>query len=82
MTSAPATTLSLNNSRIFSQVDGIEQGSFIYNASLGSEVTYQYNIMFFAKEGLTDELHNVTMMCGDGNPSLNSICLLDRIIYT
>lgn len=82
VSSAPETTRSMNNSRIFFQVDGTEQGSLMYNASLGPEVVFSYNITFFAKEDLPNGLHNVTMLCGDGNPSIDSVCLLDRIIYT
>ncbi|KLO06176.1 hypothetical protein SCHPADRAFT_946301 [Schizopora paradoxa] len=47
-----------------------------------TEVVYSYNTTFLAKEGLSDGLHNVTMMCGTGDPSIDSVCLLDRFIYT
>ncbi|KLO08416.1 hypothetical protein SCHPADRAFT_609133 [Schizopora paradoxa] len=82
VSSAPESTTSLNNSRIFFQVDGADEASFMFNASLGSEVIYSYNTTLFAKEDLSDGLHNVTMMCGSGDPSTDSVCLLDRFIYT
>lgn len=82
VSSAPETNRSLNNSRIFFQVDGADEASFMFNASLGNEVTYSYNTTLFAKEDLSNGLHNVTMMCGTGDPSTDSVCLLDRFIYT
>ncbi|KLO13077.1 hypothetical protein SCHPADRAFT_381861 [Schizopora paradoxa] len=82
VTNTPATTASLNGSRIFFQVDGVDQGSFIFDASLGPKTTYSYNTTLFAKEDLLNGPHNVTMMCGDGNTSRDAVCLLDRFIYT
>ncbi|KLO06177.1 hypothetical protein SCHPADRAFT_883060 [Schizopora paradoxa] len=81
ISSTPRTSTSLNNSRIFFQVDGVDQGSFLFEASLGTEVVYSYNTTFFAKEDLPNGTHNVTMMCGDAEPG-DSLCLLDRFIYT
>lgn len=82
VTSTPATTGPLNNSRIFFQVDGTGKGSFVFNASLGSEIVYAYNTTVFMKEDLSNGPHNITVMCGDGDPSIQSVCLLDRFIYT
>lgn len=82
VSSTPETDRSLNNSRIFFQVDGANQGSFLYTASVGPVTVYSYNTTFFAIENLTDGPHNITMMCGDANSSVDSVCLLDRIIYT
>ncbi|KLO06175.1 hypothetical protein SCHPADRAFT_838392 [Schizopora paradoxa] len=81
--STPATINALNSSKIFFQVDGTTQGSFLSNASLGPETVYSYNTTLFAKTNLSNELHNITVMCGDGaDPSADSVCLLDRFIYT
>lgn len=81
--STPATTDALNSSKIFFQVDGTTQGSFLHEASLGPETVYSYNTTLFAKTNLSNELHNITVLCGDGtDPSTDSLCLLDRFIYT
>ena len=82
VSSTPKTNRSLNNSRIFFQVDGADETSFMFNASLGSEVIYSYNMTLFSKEGIPDGPHNVTVMCGTGDSSIDSVCLLDRFIYT
>lgn len=82
VSNTPATNYSLNSTKMFFEVDGIDHGSFFFEASLGSEVVYSYNTTLFAKEGLSNGLHNVTMMCGNGVSNPDSICLLDRIIYT
>ncbi|KLO06179.1 hypothetical protein SCHPADRAFT_697871 [Schizopora paradoxa] len=82
VSSTPETNRSLNNSRIFFQVDGEDAGSFLFDALISTEVVYSYNTTFFAKEDLPDGLHNVTLMCGTGDPSIDSVCLLDRFIYT
>ncbi|KLO13075.1 hypothetical protein SCHPADRAFT_381477 [Schizopora paradoxa] len=85
VSSTPATNMSLNNSKIFFQVDGMDQGSFLYKASLGPEIIYSYNMTLFATENLSYGLHNVTITCGDGalpQRDPNSVCLLDRFIYT
>lgn len=79
--SSPPTTQSLNNSKIFFQVDGEDQGSFLHSALVGMEVVYSYNTILFSKEGLSEGLHNVTMICGDGSSTVDSLCLLDRFIY-
>ena len=80
--STPETSSSKNSTRMFFQIDGTVQGNYSYTASIATDTAYSYNIIFFAKEGLSDELHNITIICGDGDPNLDSICLLDRIIYT
>ncbi|KLO13074.1 hypothetical protein SCHPADRAFT_997608 [Schizopora paradoxa] len=81
VSNTPATNTSLNNSRIFFQVDNIDQGSFLHTASLGSITTYSYNTTLFAKEGLSNGVHSVTMLCGDGS-HIDSLCLFDRFVYT
>ncbi|KLO13082.1 hypothetical protein SCHPADRAFT_940654 [Schizopora paradoxa] len=80
--SAPSTNDSVNNTRMFFQIDGIDQGSFTHIASVGPETLYSYNATFFAMENLPDGQHNITIMCGDGNQGILSNCLLDRVIYT
>lgn len=80
--STPENLGSMNNSRMSFQVDGINQGSYSYTASVGSLTTYSYNTTFFAMDDLSDGLHNITMICGDDDPESESVCLLDRFIYT
>ncbi|KLO13076.1 hypothetical protein SCHPADRAFT_381499 [Schizopora paradoxa] len=80
--STPATSSPLNNTRMFFQVDGAKEESFSNDASLGDEVIYSYNVTLFSKTGLENGLHNITMICGDGRSSADSLCLLDEIIYT
>lgn len=82
ISSIPQTNNALNNSRMSFQIDGINQTSFYHIASVGPEVVFSYNTTFFAKENLPDGFHNITIMCGDGNQTIGSNCLLDRIIYT
>ncbi|KLO13083.1 hypothetical protein SCHPADRAFT_382267 [Schizopora paradoxa] len=79
---SPSTNNPLNNTRMFFQIDGVDQGNFTHFASVGSEVVYSYNTTFFSKENLSNGQHNITIMCGDGNQSIASNCLLDRVIYT
>ncbi|KLO13078.1 hypothetical protein SCHPADRAFT_381645 [Schizopora paradoxa] len=81
VSSTPAVNTALNNTMIFFQVDGTDQGSFLYFATLATEVVYSYNVTFFSMEGLSDGPHNITMICGNGIPIL-SLCLIDRVIYT
>ncbi|KLO13084.1 hypothetical protein SCHPADRAFT_928764, partial [Schizopora paradoxa] len=80
--STPETSSSLNNTRMFFQIDGAIQGSYNHTASIATDTTFSYGAVFFAQEGLSNELHNITIICGDGDPNLDSICLLDRIIYS
>ncbi len=79
---APETNTSLNNSRLFFQVDGESQGSYLNTASVGPEVVYSYNETLFVQEGLPFGLHNITILNGDSKATVDSLCLLDRIIYT
>ncbi|KLO13080.1 hypothetical protein SCHPADRAFT_904487 [Schizopora paradoxa] len=80
--SIPQTNYSLNNSRLFFQIDGEDQGNYLHVASIGPEIVYSYNALFFAKEDLPYGLHNITIMNGDSSPAPDSLCLLDRIVYT
>ena len=72
----------MNNSRLFFGIDGEMQGSYVNNAVVGPEVVYAYNTTLFAQTGLTSGQHSITIECGDGNPAIDSVCLIDRIIYT
>ncbi|KLO13088.1 hypothetical protein SCHPADRAFT_940660 [Schizopora paradoxa] len=74
------TTGSLNNSRMSFQIDGQDVGSYNHTAAVDSKTTYLYNVTLFAKEDLSYGLHNFTMTCG--SETSNSLCLLDRLIYT
>ncbi|KLO13086.1 hypothetical protein SCHPADRAFT_940658 [Schizopora paradoxa] len=76
----PETTGSLNNSIMSFQIDDQDVGSYNHTAAVDSETTYLYNVTLFAKEDLPYGRHNFTMTCG--SETSNSLCLLDRLIYT
>lgn len=82
VSTAPSSATDLNNSRIFVQINGTDEGNFIKSAIVGGNAIYEYNTTFFAKEGLPFGQHNITILNGDSEATSVSLCLLDRIIYT
>jgi len=82
VSTAPESNTSLNHSTLFFQINGTLQGSFIRTASIGSEIEYTYNTPYFVKENLPFGNHNITILNGDNETAVDSLCLLDRILYT
>ncbi|KLO13079.1 hypothetical protein SCHPADRAFT_874504 [Schizopora paradoxa] len=76
------TSTSLNNTRLSFEIDGEDQGTYLHVASIGSDIVYSYDTLFFAKEDLPFDFHNITIMVGNSVDNQDSLCLLDRIIYT
>ncbi|KLO13089.1 hypothetical protein SCHPADRAFT_382577 [Schizopora paradoxa] len=79
VSSTSETTGPMNNTRISFQIDDKHVDDYFHTATVGSD-SYSYNVTFFAKSDLPNRLHNIVMSCGDGTK--NSLCLLDKIIYT
>ncbi|KLO13081.1 hypothetical protein SCHPADRAFT_382079 [Schizopora paradoxa] len=76
------TSTSLNNTRLTFEIDGEDQGTYLHIASIGPETVFSYNTLVFAKDDLPYGFHNITILVGNSTPARDSLCLLDRIIYT
>ncbi|KLO13085.1 hypothetical protein SCHPADRAFT_382424 [Schizopora paradoxa] len=46
------------------QVDDTIQGTYYHAVSIATDITYTYNTTLFAKEDLSDELHNIMIISG------------------